>query len=207
MSLQAFQRAVVELTLAPHMVEALRGGNLAALADYELTGRERERLIAIAGQRGMAVHRTLARGNRLEIIFEAFPMTCILLRPVLRAIVDELWAQHRPTHYQLAEEADAFIAFLRRKVAQGSLAIPYLPDVFGYELACRALILRARSDPDAELETIVMFEHAPEPLLTPLSNLTAPPAGLPRGCYRVAVRLRDGNLAYEVIDAQLERLP
>ena len=170
MSLQAFQHAIVELTLAPSMAEMLRAGDESVLAGYALTARERARLIAVAGQRGMAVHRTLARGNRLEVIFEAFPMTCVLLRPVLRAVVDELWAGHRPSHYQLAEEAQAFVDFVRRKMADGSLTVEYLADVFGYEYACRGLILAARHDPDAVQQTIVTFEHAPDQLLPPLSQ-------------------------------------
>lgn len=199
MSLQAFQQAVVELTLAPNMAEMLRAGDDSALAGYALTARERARLVAIASQRGMSVHRTLARGNRLEVIFEAFPMTCILLRPVLRTVVDELWAQHRPTHYQLAEEADVFIAFLQCKLADGALAIEYLAEIFGYELACRALILKGRSEPESTFETVVAFEHAPDRLLPPLSRLTPPPAGLPRALCSVAVTLKDGSLTYDVL--------
>ncbi len=116
------------------MADRLRHGDAGVLASYDLTGRERDRLIAVASQRGMAVHRTLARGNRLEVIFEAFPMSCTLLRPVLRALVDELWAAHRPSHYQLAEEADVFVALISARLADGSLVLEYLPEVFGYEL-------------------------------------------------------------------------
>jgi hypothetical protein len=199
MSLQAFQHAVVELTLAPHMSEALRAGDESALSGYDLTRRERERLLAIAAQPGMAVHRTLARGNRLEAIFGAFPMTCILLRPVLRAIVDELWAAHRPAHYQLTGEADAFIAFIERKMADGSLAIEYLADVFGYERACHAMLDSAQRDPGAAPETIVTLEYAPEALLPSLSQFTAPPAGVPRFSCRVRVMLNGGAFDYEVM--------
>lgn len=199
MSLQAFQHAVVELTLAPDMADRLCGGDTGVLASYDLTPRERERLIAVAGQRGMAVHRTLARGNRLEVIFGAFPMTCILLRPLLRGLVDELWAAHRPSHYQLAEEADVFVALVERKIADGSLTIAYLPEVFGYELVCRALTLRARDEPDAAFEAMVEFEHEPDALLGPLRDMNPPPPDLPPARCEVTVRLQDGTFTYDVI--------
>lgn len=199
MSLEAFQQAVIELTLAPHLARAVRRGNTGVLAAYELTEREHARIVAIAGAPGMRVNCTLARGNRLEIIFEAFPMCCVLLRPVLRAVVDELWAQHRPNHYQLAAEADAFADFVARKLTEHELDIAYLPEVFAYEQACRALMLRARVEPDCAFETVVEFEHPPDRLLPPLAALTPPPPDLPRGAYRTRVTLCDGVFGYEVL--------
>src|SRR5262245_11242779 len=147
MSLQGFQQAIVDLTLAPAMGRALRAGDARVLENYELTRRERDRLVAVAAERGMLVNCTLARGNRLEVIFEAFPMTCILLQGMLRPVLDELWESHRPSHYQLAAEADAFVVFISRKLADGTLDIEYLPEIFAYELACRGLTAQARSAP------------------------------------------------------------
>ena len=67
------------------------------LASYDLMPRERQRIIAIVSQPGMSVHCSLSRGNRLEVVFDAFPMTCVLLGFRLRSVIDELWEQHRPT--------------------------------------------------------------------------------------------------------------
>ena len=102
MSLRSFQQAIVDLTLAPVMAQSLRRGDAAALAGYDLTQRERDRILDIVSQAGISVHCSLSRGNRFEIIVNAFPMTCVLLQPTLRALVDELWLEHRPTNYQLS---------------------------------------------------------------------------------------------------------
>ena len=199
MSLRSFQRAVVDLTLAPGMARALRRGEAGALAGYDLTERERDRILAIVRQPGISVHCTLSRGNRLEVIMEAFPMTCVLLQPVLRGLLDELWEEHHPTHYQLAQERTAFAAFIARKIAAGQLAIEYLEEVLAYESACLALSERMRSGGDAEVETIVTFAHPPDALLPPLARRSAPPAGLPTGSYRTRVKLANERFTLECV--------
>jgi hypothetical protein len=159
MSLQSFQRAVVDLTLWPRNAAALRRGETGVLADYDLTERERRRIVDIVSQPGISVSCSLARGNRLEMIAGTFPMTCVVLEPVLRQVLDELWADHRPTNYQLAGEDTAFAALVSRKLAAGEFAFEYLEEVFIYECACRELTHRVRSldDLDAVAETIVEF--------------------------------------------------
>ena len=192
MSLGTFQRAVVELTLAPRKARALRDGDESALADYSLTGRERDRILDIVRQPGMSVNCSLARGNRFEVIAETFPMTCVLLEPVLRELLDELWEDYLPANYQLTGEETAFAAIVRRKTAAGELSIEYLDEIFAYEVACREMIQRMRIQPgpDAVIEAAVEFQHSPDELLPPLSRLAAPPPGLPRGSYPARVKLR-----------------
>jgi hypothetical protein len=199
MSLQAFQRAVVELTLAPLKARALRAGDSGVLAAYDLTTCEQDRLQDIVRQRGISVHCSLSRGNRYEIIHNAFPMTCVLLKPKLRELLSELFEDHRPTNYQLAGEETAFAAMLEAKIAAGELAIEYLQEVFAYEVKCLELTRQVWSgnDPHAEVEFAMEFQHPPDELLPPLSRLTAPPAGLPQGSYRVWVRLRAGRFRVE----------
>src|SRR5690349_15070273 len=102
MSLQAFQRAVVDLTLSYRTVRALRKGDVDLLARYDLTPIEQHRIFAIISQAGIAVHCSLSRGNRLEVVLNAFPMTCILIESQLQVLMDELWERRRPTNYQLA---------------------------------------------------------------------------------------------------------
>lgn len=195
MSMQSFQRALVELTLAPRKARALRDGDANAFAGLDLTDRELARLCDVVRQPGISVHCSLSRGNRLEVIFGSFPMTCVLLGPALRGLLDELFEEHRPTNYQLAGEDAAFAQLIQRKLAIGELSIEYLDEVFAYELACAELMRRQRTRPDAdaEVETIFEFEHSPEDLLPPLSQLKAPPVGLPRGRYRTVVRFADGR--------------
>ncbi len=201
MSLRAFQKALVDLTLAPGIARRLRQGDAGVLADYNLTQRERERLLAIVGQPGMSVACSLSRGNRFEVIAETFPMTCVLLEPVLRELLEELWAGWRPDNYQLAGEETAFASLLARKRAAGVISIEYLDEIFAYELACREMAQRARiqTGPEEPLEVVVEFQHAPDALLPPLSRLTAPPSGLARGSYRARIQLRNGSFDVKML--------
>jgi hypothetical protein len=199
MSLQMFQRAVVELTLAPGKARLLRDGDVSMLAGFELTALERERLDGIVRQPGISVSCSLSRGNRLEIIFQMFPMTCTLLMPVLRQLMDEIWENNRPTNYQLTGEETAFIEIVQRKIAAGALSIPYLEEVFGYELACMELTHRLRDEADPDAVVVVDFAHSPDELLPPLSQLKGPPAGLPEGAYRVRVRMDGERFRFEVL--------
>ncbi len=203
MSLQAFQQAVVDLTLSYPSVRAVREGRGDGwLASYDLTPRERDRILSIVSQPGMAVHCSLSRGNRLEVVFGAFPMTCVLLGTGLRAVVDELWEQHRPTNYQLAGEENAFAAFIGGRIAAGTLPIDYLPEILAYETTCLEMTreYRVQSDPHAVIERFVEFRHSPDDLLPPLARLQFPPPGLPAGACRSRVTMREGR--FEVAPRQ-----
>ena len=201
MSLQAFQRAVVELTLSPQKARGLREGDADVLAAYDLTPRERDRILDIVRQPGISVNCSLSRGNRLEVIAEAFPMTCTLLQPVLRRLVDELWTEHQPTNYQLAGEEIAFASLVHDKIARNELTIEYLHEILEYELACLELAgkRRIQTDPNAAVEIIVEFQHSPDDLLPPLSRLSTPPPGLPAGSYRARVKLQGEQFDVEVL--------
>ena len=206
MSLLMFQRALVELTLIPEKARSLRSGDQSILAGFELTGLERDRLEAVVHQRGMSVSCSLSRGNRLEMIFQSFPMTCVLLKPILRELVDELWTDIQPTNYQLAGEETIFAALLTRKLAADNLSILYLEEIFAYELACMELTRQARNpahnQTGAGAELIVDFQHSPDDLLPPLSQLTTPPDGLPEGNYRARVMLIDDQFKVELIESR-----
>jgi hypothetical protein len=132
-------------------------------------------------------------------------MTCVLLQPVLRELLDKLWEEYRPTNYQLAGEETAFSAMIESKIAVGELSIEYLQEVFAYEMTCMELMRRMRTgtDPHAEAEAAVEFQHSPDELLPPLSRLAAPPAGLPKGLYRARVKLQGEQFKVE----QIERSP
>jgi hypothetical protein len=121
MSLRDFQRALSDMTLDTRMTTAVRGSGTPALSGYDLTTLEQQRLVAVARQPGMDLNCTLARGNRFGPIVEMFPLTCELLKPWLRELLDELWSRHRPSNYQLAGEEDAFAGFLEEKIGSREL--------------------------------------------------------------------------------------
>jgi hypothetical protein len=200
MSLQAFQRAVVDLTISYPKVRALRGGDTALLASYKLTPLEKERILDIIRQPGISVHCTLSRGNRLEIVVGAFPMTSVLLEGKMRGLMDELWERGGPTNYQLAGEEIAFAEFIRAKIAAGELEVEYLSEILAYESVCLGLTRRSwrESEPPGGFEAIAEFRHSPDDLLPPLSRLTRPPFSLPEGHHRTTVRLKGKRFEVEI---------
>jgi hypothetical protein len=200
MSLSSFQRAVVEMTLAPRHAQRLINDDLRVADAYDLTDREVRRLRGIVEQPGMSVNCTIARGNRFEVIGDLFPMTCVLLEPVLRELLEELWEDF-PSGYQLAGEDAAFVSNVRQKIAGGELRIEYLDEIFTYEEICLQLArqMRNQADEDCELKSVIEFRHSPELLLTPLSKLEAPPPGLPSGSYRAGLVLRNMRFYVEML--------
>jgi len=155
----------------------------------------------------MSVNCTLARANRFAPIADAFPLTCSLLKPHLRGLLDELWSVHRPAGYQLAGEAGAFAVFLEEKLSRGELDHEYAAEVFRYECAAWSLIQSLRqsvSPPEleaaAEQSTTARFTHDPRILVACLERDQQPPAGLPSGDYTVRLRLRGDTLDVDVIN-------
>lgn len=203
MSLQVFQQVMVKLTLAPNRVRQLLRGDLSLLETLDLTELERQRILAIIRQPGMSLNCTIARGNRFEAIGELFPMTCVVLEPVLGELLDELWEHVFPTNYQFAGEEEAFVGIVSQKMASGELAIEYLAEIFAYELKCSELArqMRQQTGVDHEIEAIIDFSHPPDLLLTPLSELKAPPAGLPTGVYKARLTLRGTRFDVEMLQA------
>jgi hypothetical protein len=154
----------------------------------------------------MSINCTIARGNRFEAIGELFPMTCVLLEPVLRELLDELWERVCPTNYQFAGEEEAFVGVVSQKLASGELSIEYLAEIFAYEVKCSELAqeMRQQADADRVIETIIDFSHPPDLLLPPLSELTAPPAGLPTGVYKARLALRGTRFDVEMLHASAD---
>lgn len=203
MSLRAFQRAVVELTIAPEKTHSLRAADRSVFVGYDLTEFEWQRLFSIVRQPGIRVHCSLSRGNRFEMISGVFPMTCVLLEPWLRDLLNELWKEHPPTNYQLAGEETVFAEMINGKITSGELSVEYLKEVFHYEVVCLELTRRMRNHADlhAEMEAIVEFQHSPDELLPPLARLMAPPAGLSEGVYRALIQLQGGQFKFTVLQS------
>lgn len=206
MTLAGFQHALVELVLDPVQARRLYAGDESLFGRHALDASECARLRGVVRQPGLALLCTLARANRFEGVGEVFPMTCVLLEPVLRGLLDELWAQHPPTSYQFAGEEALFAAEVERRLRAGRLGGEYLAEVFAYERTCWDLAqkLRRSAEGRRDASTEVEFHHPPDRLLEPLSRLQAPPAGLPRGCYRARLSLCDGRFEVTLLKAQPE---
>jgi len=177
-----------------------------ALAAYDLSLLEQQRLKDMSQQRGLALLCTLARGNRFAPIIEIFPLTCELLKGELRELLDELWRTHRPSNYQLAGEEEAFALLLNDKIKRRELRHPYAEDVFCYEYECFKLAKLLRYSSAEELSRsgsehvrFAYFHHDPRIMLPALEMRQMPPPDLPKGDYRVRITLR-----YDALDVELD---
>lgn len=200
MAIRDFQRALADMTLDARLAAAVRDRGAAALHAYALTERERLRLVTVAKQDGMSVNCSLARANRFGSIHDAFTMTCVLLESQLRDLLDELWSRRRPDNYQLAGEEAAFAALVESRLADGTLDVPYLAEVFRYERICWDLAMELRLRDRAVMEgrrLTTRFLHDPAVLLDALSRYQPPPADVPAGDYTVTVLVRNGDLVAE----------
>ncbi|HXS97109.1 MAG TPA: hypothetical protein VN736_21080 [Candidatus Limnocylindrales bacterium] len=203
MSLQEFQRALCDMTLNPVFAAAVLRKGAPALSGYRLSGVEAGRLLAVVSQRGMSVNCTLARANRFAPIADAFPLTCSLLKPHLRGLLDELWSVHRPGNYQLTGEAGAFAQFLDAKLSSGELDVEYAAEVFRYESKAWDLIQTLRSSVCGH-SAIVHFTHDPSVLIKCLERDELPPAGLPAGAFAVRLTLNGDTLEVDLVVAGLQ---
>jgi hypothetical protein len=210
MSLPEFQRALCDMTLDASRAAALLRSGASGLSGYRLTSREKSRLVDAVRQRGMSVTCTLARANRFAPVADAFPLTCSLLKPRLRALLDELWSLSRPANYQLSGEVDAFAAFLRHKLSRGELDDPYADEILRYECAVWELIRRVQTEgrsgsveqQASEQAIMVRFVHDPRVLLPALERDEIPTPDLTRDDYVVQLRLGADGLETEAYPAQ-----
>ena len=120
MSLEQFQRAFADLAASPPFCVAVRS-NPELLDEYALTGRERERLEAMAAHPGMSHNCTLYRANRLTPIARCLPATCLHLGPRLRAEFDSFLAASGAFDLQFRGEAERFARYLIARIDSGAL--------------------------------------------------------------------------------------
>jgi hypothetical protein len=206
MPLRDFQRALSDMTLDTRIAAEVRKDGRLALSDYNLTSLEQQRLVDVARQPGMDLNCTLSRGNRFAPIVEMFPLTCELLKPQLRELLDEFWSRHRPNNYQLGGEDDAFARFLQGKIARRELTHVYAEEVFQYESACVELAksLRYVAADDCSVQgsehfRLAHFRHDPRILLRALERQETP-LDIPEGDYPVRITLRGDALDVELAE-------
>ncbi len=208
MTLAAFQQALTAMTLDAQLAAAVRYQGAVALSAWPLTALELRRLVGMAQQPGMELNCTLARGNRFAAVHEAFAMTCVLLGPALRGVLDALWSSQQPSSVQLAGDAERFgaVALAQAHVLPSDQLRAHLRDVLAYEQAAYELALSVRHLPDPEHASSppcwVDFDHDPQALFEALQAFEPPPADLPRRLHRVRLRLVDGELETAVFEVQ-----
>jgi hypothetical protein len=168
MSAAAFQSALARLVVDPDFRDGVRARGAEALPE-ELSDLERERLLAVAADRGLDITRTLHVGFRLAKLLAWIPLTCAVLgREVRTREAGEFWKRRLPVSFYYLEEAVAFCDYILERAGEG-LDVPYLEEVAAYERASLEL-RRARPAGEPAAPQTVDFRHDPEALLGTLAR-------------------------------------
>ena len=187
MTLPAFQQALCELIGSPDLCLAVRENPAAFLASYDLSPRERDRLVDIVWQRGMSTSCTLYRSNRVTPIYTLLHYTCVVLGDTLKTTLDAYWSATTLHDLEFKEEIRRFGRFLDDQIARGVIDDPFVAEVLEFELAVndlrfaprRAILRQLAAAPPSNtgddgrghpLMRVVRFRHEPAPLLAALAQ-------------------------------------
>jgi len=204
MTLAAFQRALCDLVASPRLCVALREDPQTALADYDLSAREFDRLVDAVWQKGMSTNCSLYRSNRITPIYTLLNSTCMMLGEAFPALIDRFWESKEFRDGQYFTEVEKFAHFLKRLIAAGELDGSFLEEVLDFEVAAVALmfsprrkILAALAEPPAPMaETrwrlhplvrVVAFRHDPDIVIAALRAERPPDPELPAASFFVAL--------------------
>jgi hypothetical protein len=221
MTMMGFQQAMCDLVASPDLCMQLAESPEEVLSRYELSDRDRRRLLAVVQQPGMEVNCSLYRANRITPIYNLLPCTCFLLGDSLMKEAVEFWNEFGETRLQFNEEVERFGAFLRRRIALGILSNPLLAEVLAYELAVNEFRFAARLEILAGLESakaaaagstrlklhplvrILSFSHEPYQLLELLEAQQRPPYDLAQGEFWLLLDGRGEDCETKLIPAEI----
>jgi hypothetical protein len=216
MTMEAFQQAMCDLVASPDLCIALMESPEEVLGRYELSDRERRRLVEVVQQPGMLVNCSLYRANRLSPIYNLAPHTCFLLGNALLDEATEFWSGFRETRLQFHDEVKQFGDFLRRRVEMGILQNPMLVEVLEYELALNEFRYNSRLNKTVAGESkrvqlhplirVLLFRHEPRRLLEFLDQRQPPPYDLDEGEFWLLLDGKGEDVEIKLIDPGVGRL-
>lgn len=220
--MEAFQQAMCDLIASPDLCTELLESPEQVLGRYDLSDRDRRRIVDVVRQRGMLVNCSLYRANRLSPIYNLVPHTCFVLGDAFLDEATEFWKDFRETRLQFHEEVIRFGDFLRRRIEQGFLKNPLLVEVLEYELALNEFRFYPRQEILARLEQnktiagdklqlhplirVVLFRHEPKCLLEFLDERRPPPYELAEGEFWLLLDGKGEDVEIKLIDPGVGRL-
>lgn len=201
-SAAAFQSALTRMVVDPDFRAEVRESGGAAL-EGDLSDLERERLVAVAGHRGLDVTRTLHKGFRLSKLLTWLPLTCLVLDgDTLTREVGAFWRRHLPVTFYYLEEAVAFCDHLLERARDGALdsptVAPCVVDIVAYERASLEL-QRARPAGDPTPIQVLRLAHDPQAFLGALSR-KEPLADVPAQPCRLVGIKEEGRVEWRILD-------
>lgn len=153
MSLGEFQRAMADLAGSPDRCRLAQRDPGRALRGYDLSGRERARVVSVVRQPGMAVNCTIHRTTRLVPLDTLLPLTCAAFGKALGAEVDAYWATASRPAIRFETEAGRFVVHLEGRLGEAAGAWPWpaatLVDLARLELAMETLRIAPRIDAES----------------------------------------------------------
>ena len=109
-----FQQALADLVASPALSRRVRAEPAALDAGYQLTPRERDRLLGIVGHAGMAAACTVYRMNRIAPLAMNLRGTLRALAGETGGFVEAYWAEHPRGHAHFFLESERFADWLAR---------------------------------------------------------------------------------------------
>lgn len=222
--MQAFQQAMCDLVASPDLCMVLLQSPEQVLGRYDLSDRDRRRLVEVVQQPGMFVNCSLYRANRLSPIYNLVPHTCFLLGDALLDEATEFWKGFKETRLQFHEEVKQFGDFLRRRIELGFLQNSILAEVLEYELALNEFRYTPRLDVLSRLELsktvareskrirlhplirVLLFRHEPGRLLGLLDERRPPPYDLAEGEFWLLLDGKGEEVETKLVDPGVGRL-
>ena len=207
------------MVASPGLCLAVRDGGSGFLAKFDLSDKERKRLLEVVWQKGMSVSCSMYRSNRITPLYTLLNFTCLLLGENLRKELDEYWSRTVLPDLQFRQEIERFGSYLEDRLASGAITNPFIQEVLSFELAMNELqflprrsIIRqiheaAPLNEGGSLQVhplirVVQFTHEPCGLLDHLRREMPVPDELAAGEYFVLLSAIKEEMDIKPIDAK-----
>jgi hypothetical protein len=211
MSVASFQQALCDLIASPNLCRMLRAAPEDVMANYELSDRERRRLVEAAWQRGMSTNCSLYRSNRVTPLYTLLNSTCRSLGDQFAPLLEAFWNARNFRDGQFQSELDRWASFLRQRIADGTVLSPFTAELLEFELALNSLNFAPRKKCLAEiadlpapgpdtpcrlhpLARIVAFRHDPVALLAAAARGELASSDIPECKSLVVLHAVDGDI-------------
>jgi hypothetical protein len=180
MSLAELQRALADWVDAPALRLAVRNDGTAALDGYQLTDRERARLLAMAHDARMPIDGALHRAHHLRALHSLLPLTLRWLGARAQPELAAFTATGPAAGVPRGREAFRFGAWLEQRIAAGELADGAFHDALRFELAAFSVrVASAGRHGVGEFphprKRLLSFHHEPRIVLAPPDAVQEPP--------------------------------
>lgn len=200
MSLVTFQHVLSQLVMSPPFRLQVAESPAEALAPFDLTGKERERLEALARDTGLGTGTMIHRSFRLSMLTNTLPRTCKALgHDGIRQVVHAYWLEQPSRSLLYVQEALRFGAWALPRLRRDAGGHPFLPEVLEAELAMLDLARQELWETPVPASEeggvprlhphyrVIRFRHDPDILLSELAEGRVP-TDLPEGEHYLIVR-------------------